>query len=553
MAYTLLDDEPVTQSLPAARPKFTLLEDIDPTEGMTTGELLAAGAGSAVNRAGLGVKQALDAGSSYLEEKLGNTFIGRGIDAFGEKLGMPSVAAASAETNQAIEEAKRLDAPLLNTTAGQAGNIAGNLAMFAPTAFIPGANTVTGAATIGAIGGALSTPGGLDERGMAAVIGGGGGVAGKLAGDKIAGSLAKGKQARATRQSANKVMDETLAAARGEGYVVPPVQVNPTLTNRTLEGFAGKLSTGQSASLKNQSVTNRLARESLGLSPEAPLTKETLGGLRAEAGKAYEAIRNVGSFKADKEFAREVQNLGRGHAELSKEFPELANSEIATLTSALNKAEISSGSAVELIKKLRFDGSANRAVQDPAKRALGQAQGDAADAIEDLIERNLFMQGRDGLVMDFREARTLIAKTYSVEQALNPATGNVIASKLGKQLAKNKPLSGGLETAAGFSQAFPKAAQEVTSSMPGVSPLDYFGGGTLSALTGNPWAMASVAARPAIRSTILSKPYQRLMATPDYSSGVIADLVSPVISSKLARGTLRALPLSGRSTYAAKE
>ena len=60
------------------------------------------------------------------------------------------------------------------------GNIAGNVAMLAPTAFIPGANTVTGAAAINAITGGLLTPGDLAERGMAAglgALGGGGGVA----------------------------------------------------------------------------------------------------------------------------------------------------------------------------------------------------------------------------------------------------------------------------------------------------------------------------------------------------------------------------------------
>lgn len=58
------------------------------------------------------------------------------------------------------------------------GNIAGNVAMLAPTAFIPGANTVTGAATIGAVQGAALTPGGVSERAKAAALGGAGGAAG---------------------------------------------------------------------------------------------------------------------------------------------------------------------------------------------------------------------------------------------------------------------------------------------------------------------------------------------------------------------------------------
>lgn len=58
------------------------------------------------------------------------------------------------------------------------GNIAGNVAMLAPTALIPGANTFTGAATIGALQGALLTPGTMQERGKAAAFGAGGGLVG---------------------------------------------------------------------------------------------------------------------------------------------------------------------------------------------------------------------------------------------------------------------------------------------------------------------------------------------------------------------------------------
>jgi len=62
--------------------------------------------------------------------------------------------------------------------AAPVGNIAGNVAMLAPTALIPGANTVTGAATIGAVSNALITPGDIKERAKAAALGGAGGAAG---------------------------------------------------------------------------------------------------------------------------------------------------------------------------------------------------------------------------------------------------------------------------------------------------------------------------------------------------------------------------------------
>ena len=54
-----------------------------------------------------------------------------------------------------VAEARRLDRPLMNTGAGLAGNITGNVTALLPTALVPGANTYTGAAAIGAATGAL--------------------------------------------------------------------------------------------------------------------------------------------------------------------------------------------------------------------------------------------------------------------------------------------------------------------------------------------------------------------------------------------------------------
>ena len=68
------------------------------------------------------------------------------------------------------------------------GNIAGGVAMLAPTALIPGANTLAGAATIGAVTNALTTPGDVKERGKAAVLGGVGGAAG-VGLSKVAGAV----------------------------------------------------------------------------------------------------------------------------------------------------------------------------------------------------------------------------------------------------------------------------------------------------------------------------------------------------------------------------
>lgn len=76
-----------------------------------------------------------------------------------------------------IDEAKRLDAPLMNTGAGTAGNIAGNLAALAPTVFVPGAATIGGGAAIGAASSALQPVGKDDSRLQNMAVGGAAGAA----------------------------------------------------------------------------------------------------------------------------------------------------------------------------------------------------------------------------------------------------------------------------------------------------------------------------------------------------------------------------------------
>lgn len=112
---------------------------IDPTEGMSGTQKFLAGAGKAFYDIGRGV----------------GTLV---TDAFpeAEKYGLA--------TRNDIDEAKKLDAPLMNTGAGMAGNIVGNVAAAVPTAMIPGANTVAGGAVTGAALAALQPVGAEDSR-----------------------------------------------------------------------------------------------------------------------------------------------------------------------------------------------------------------------------------------------------------------------------------------------------------------------------------------------------------------------------------------------------
>lgn len=451
------------------------------------------------------------------------------------------------------QEARRLDAPLMKTGGGVTGNIAGNIAVTVPAMMVPGAQGMAGAATVGGLLGALQPVVGEESRGVNTAIGVGAGAVGQKVGDVLAKSVSSGIASRAAAKSAGAQRDATLATSRGAGYVVPPTQANPrSAWNQLLEGFSGKIKTAQAASVKNQAVTNRLVRESIGLAEDAPITTDALKALRATAGQAYDDIAKAGAMQTDDVFRRSIEKAAGSQQALSKELPELARKDVLDMAASLKKDAFDSRTLVEATKSLRERASeAFRA----GSSEVGRTYRAMSDAVEDLIERNMMQSGQGGALQAFREARQLIAKTHTIEAALNQATGNVVGGKLAAQLAKGKPLSGSLKEAASFAQAFPKAAQDVekTGSALLNSPLDWATLGTASAITQNPLLMAGVAARPSVRSMILSRAYQSGMTRPNYGPGAtgrVLDMLSRQPVRRALPGAAAAGSIAVNDAYA---
>lgn len=302
------------------------------------------------------------------------------------------------------------------------------------------------------------------------------------------------------------VRDAALAAAQNEGYVVPPATTNPSGINRALETVGGKVATAQDASIKNQSITNRLAKRALGLGDDEPLTREVISQIRGSAGKIYEKIRNIGPVQADQEFTQDLAGIVQGSRNTARSFPGLGSSEIDNVVESLNQPQFEAGDAVDAMRILR--NSADKAFRSGDK-ALGKSYRSASDALEGVLERTLEKSGDKSSINAFKAARQLIAKTYTVDKALNESTGNVIAAKLAGDLAKGKPLTGELKLAAEFARAFPKAAQQILDSG-SVRNTDLIVAGGTAALSQNYKYLLYPFLRQAVRVGLLSKPGQKL-------------------------------------------
>lgn len=322
------------------------------------------------------------------------------------------------------------------------------------------------------------------------------------------------------------VRQQTLAAGQKAGLVVPPSTTNPTILNRFLESLGGKIGTQQDAAIKNQAFFNSAGKGALGLSDDAPLTQEALKALRSEAGDAYQMLRGAGEIIADSQYTDDLAAVTSKFTGAAKDFPKLAKNEIADVVEEVGKKQFSSDSAVDLLAILRDKADKAFAGGD---KGLGKAYKDVSRAIEDLVQRNLSAAGKPELVQAFKEARQLIAKTYSVEKAFNPATGNVVGNKLASQLTKGAPLSGDLKLAARWAQAFPKVSNAVDDSG-SVRNTDVILGGGAAAVSKEPGWLLYPFARQAARSFLLSQPGQK-MAVP---SGGIQPSPEQVLAALMA-------------------
>jgi hypothetical protein len=444
-------------------------------------------------------------------------------------------------SRQDVADSRALDAPLMATTAGKVGNIGTGILNTLPALAIPGVNTVAGAGVLGTVLGHLQPSTSTSESLTNVAVGGLAGAGSQYVGQKLAQgatqSLGERAAAAQAEESSNAARDAVLQEGRQAGYVVPPTAVNPSATATALESVSGKAATRQAAQAVNQPVTNKLVAQDLGLAVDQPLTREAIAGVRrTQAGPVYQAVKATGTIASDPQYAADLQKVLSVGSDLENAYPGIgaqANGQIKALVDAANVASHDAGDAVDLSNLLRDRAkdnykSAFLSGGDPEKLALAKAQKGVANAVEDQVKRHLDSIGQPDLGNQWDAARTLVAKSYQAQAALKG--NNVSAIKLAAQLQRDKPISGGMATAARFADQFEDVAK-LPKSGAGVSKLAAVvtGGGMLGgAAFHSPLAMVGAAAMPAAsyltRKGILSSAGQALLATPSYQPGAVGTL-----------------------------
>jgi hypothetical protein len=351
-----------------------------------------------------------------------------------------------------------------------------------------------------------------------------------------------------TPRAPAKLTQAQLVAERAiaEGATLPPTQVNPSMLNRIIEGISGKQQTSQIASVKNQQLVNEQARKALNLAPDVEITPQVLKQYRDVKGQAYDALRANPAYYSDKPF---LNDINAKTAEIQKRGGLVKSGDELNLLNELKQLRFDGDGLVEKIKVLRSDSDVNFRSGDPDKIRLAQVQKFASKQLEDLAERNLKNFNQPDVMTNFKQARQDIAKSYTIEKALNAATGNVSGATLGQRAATGKIVPSELQALSNAAAAYPTAFQNVAriGSVPGFSPLDIGTAGIASAAAGNPSVMLSAATRPTLRSLAVSPMYQRNMLPS--SQPQAPGLLNRVTSNPLTNYGLGQLPEYGTERF----
>lgn len=350
-------------------------------------------------------------------------------------------------------------------------------------------------------------------------------------------------------------LPQTKRAVQG-GYTIPPAMAseNPSMMARLLSKVGGEELIERAATIKNQAATNNLVKKELGIKDDI-ISVKALNDIRAKEGSVYQDVKNVPGTAVDNTFNSDVAAIKATINALSKNFKAIVKNDevdklVKAITPRLGSKAYDSTSAVELTKVLRQKSAKNIMSDKPELNELGKAQRAASEAIENMLARRIMNAPPTAgvpkdLAIRWNEARTKISQSHLVEEALNPATGNVDAKRLGRVIDKgDAKLTGGLQTAGEAALAFPRVTGspekmpayrlgDLTSMVARAAPGAAVGYGTGSPELGMAITAAQTVAAPAARGLSLSKRYQQALgaATPK-SKQDIARALAAALSTR---------------------
>jgi hypothetical protein len=357
------------------------VQTFSPTEGMSFGEKFLAGTGKAFADTGRGIA------------------------------GLVGLSNAAD-----VAESRRLDAPLMKTGAGMAGNITGNTIMaLMPGAALKGAGAVAGAVGAGGAANALGTLGSSalapvtlrgaaalggamgavqpavdwQERGKNALIGGAAGAGGQAAFNAL-GRIVLPQTAPGVKQLMAEGITPTPGQILGGGFK----RAEEGLTSVPIVGDAIKKGQRRAAEDFNRAAFNRaLAPIAEKLPKNVGVGRDAINFVEDALGSKYESLMPRLTTSADGQFITEIQQLrnGVGNGAISppvaQQFEKILNNDLLSKFQGPN-ATLTGQTLKQVESDLGQMAKTFRSSPDPDHRLLGDAVMEAQDILRQTVMRS---------------------------------------------------------------------------------------------------------------------------------------------------------------------
>lgn len=257
-------------------------------------------------------------------------------------------------------------------------------------------------------------------------------------------------EARLTKQLQNVPKTKLLQEANKLGFKVSPSDIGAGQVPRSLETASGKFKTQEALSANNQQALSNVAREYLGMPQDIPLTADTLATLRESYSNPYEAARSLTPKQTQSSAGGMIKSkVTRSGEEIINDL-KIARDDARATQASLNNPNIE-----------------NRTEVRNQSNILNARVKQLENELENLAKAN----NKPELINQLKEARTNIAKTYAVENAL--VADNIVNPKtLIRQIDKGVPISGNLKTAAKFASEYPNVNKVVRETPNPFSVID---------------------------------------------------------------------------------
>ena len=354
---------------------------------------------------------------------------------------------------------------------------------------------------------------------------------------------------------------QSLKDAGDLNLVVTPSDAGMTGANAVAKGAesSGSMTKLQQAATKVNA--NRIVegvKQDLGVPPEQQLTPTVIKQRSADADAMYQAVRDAdknqlpvkstnglqlrgptgepltkpaGPIQLGDDYRKAVDSIGADR--VNPDFGSKIDPAVQSLKDELSApTQLSTDGAVSKINTLREDARTNlSAVGDTAKRNLGRAQMQAANAIEGQLSS--YLENQPGVYQAMLKGRELKAKLGTVKDAYDAGSGNIDASVIHRDLENGVPLSGNMEKIGRVYGQFSKVMGDPTKIATGHNSIVDTGlvaQGGLRALGGDMSGLGEAAlgaARPVARKLALSNGYQNMLRSGQAPSGILSSLAIP--------------------------